>query len=193
VHQTGINKITSENLILKMSMSEEDLEKIIEKLINGITKEKCSNRREYSKGDILGFKVVTADCPHGVYVYNKNTGIWELVGEDYTMHDGYYVMYFDNTYCPACRIFDFSWYIMIETLGKEYDKITFIIVHCGWFTKSCESKIAREFFKKFDIHSSPTILLLRIKNGEVVRKERMKGSEAIEYLAERIEQFMETD
>lgn len=145
--------------------------------------------------EIARVKRVDVGSPHGIYYYNKEKNEWVLVMKDDGilepfLGDGYYVIYFDNTRCPACRIYDLSWYSFIELFGKDYDSVNFVIVLCSWFARECDSKAASESFKKYEVRASPTTILWFVKNGEIIATERKDGSMSLDKLAKFIDGFI---
>lgn len=139
------------------------------------------------------FEKVDVNSPHGIYIYDKNENKWIYVScqQDIFIpkHDGIYVVYFDNTKCPACRIYDIYWFPYVSLLGSSLENTYFTIVLCEWFAKNCKSRIASNTFKYFDIHASPTTLLLCIQNGEIRDKEKVEGVKTMDKLADIVESF----
>ena len=43
----------------------------------------------------------------------------------------------------------------------------FYIVVCDWFEEECESQVAVKEFKKFNVDSTPTIMLVELKNNKL--------------------------
>ncbi len=138
--------------------------------------------------------IVGIDTPHGIYVYDRDRDKWVLIrrnGEAFQpWSDGYYIVYFDNTLCPACRIYDLSWYTFIKLFGKKYENTYYVIILCDWFAQKCRSEAARKSFEKYNIHASPTTLLLYVENGKIVREERIEGAKTVDQLVDLIEEFM---
>ena len=166
----------------------DDIGKIIEKYVSAL----LENREIKENKNPLGYRVISENCPHGIYIYDRKTGLWKLITNNELIRDGYYVIYFNNSQCIACKLFDFSWYIFIETIGKNYENIIFIIVRCEWFTTSCNSKLAKEYFKKFNITSSPSLILIKAKNRKIIVKKHIRGVKSPDELVEEIEKFMQT-
>lgn len=145
--------------------------------------------------EITRVKRVDVESPHGIYYYDKEKNEWVLVMRDNGildpfLGDGYYVIYFDNTECPACRIYDLSWYSFIELFGKDYENINFMIVLCAWFARECDSKAASESFKKYEVKASPTTILWFVRNKEIIAVERREGSMSLNKLAKFIDEFI---
>ncbi len=140
------------------------------------------------------YDVVGVDSPHGIYVYDKEMDKWVLIRRDdggfKPEEDGVYIIYFDNTMCPACRIYDLSWYPYVKLFGRLLEKTHFVIILCAWFAHKCDSEAAKRSFKDYNIHASPTTLLLCIKNGEVKREERIEGVKKLDYLVDSIGRFI---
>ena len=125
------------------------------------------------------FKTVGTDCPHGIYVYDRNNDVWILVrceGEPFVPDkDGVYVIYFDNTKCPACRKYDNIWFPFVQKYAKQNPDMHFVIVLCEWFARNCKSEAAAGTFRKYDVHASPTTIFLYVKNGKEVYNEKYEG------------------
>ncbi|MEM2627990.1 MAG: hypothetical protein QW775_07055, partial [Ignisphaera sp.] len=52
----------------------------------------------------------------------------------------------------------------------------FIIVLCNWFARDCNSTAAAETFKRFDVHASPTTIVLYVdENNEIKYQEKYEG------------------
>jgi len=136
---------------------------------------------------------VDPSSPHGVYVYNPNDSKWvyvEFEGEVLApKRDGVFVIYFDNAKCPACRVYDLYWFPFVTLLGSTYKNTYYIVVLCEWFARNCNSQRASNTFKHYDVHASPTTLLLCVKNGVVVDKEKLEGVKTMDKLASSIEEF----
>lgn len=119
-------------------------------------------------------KRVGSDTPHGVYIYSPGAGEWLSAGKEDLLADGAYVIYFDNTKCSACRKFDGDWFPFVEKVAAE-EKVKFVIILCEWFAKKCNSEDARDLFKEFDVHISPTLVFLRRENGRIVKRLKAEG------------------
>ncbi len=124
-------------------------------------------------------KEVDTSCPHGIYLYDKDRDEWVLVrveGEAFRPeHDGIYVIYFDNTKCPACRRYDPTWFSYVRKYAKKMHNLNFVIVLCEWFARNCASEAASKTFKEFDVHASPTTIFAYVKNGKIVYNEKYEG------------------
>jgi len=129
---------------------------------------------------LIRFKEVGAEAPHGIYVYDRSSDFWVLtsVGGDAfrPLIDGYYVIYFDNAKCHACRAYDTHWFPYLRRVARELPDHYFIIVLCEWFAQKCNSEAASKTFKEFDVHASPTTYLLHVRGGNVIYKEKYEGS-----------------
>lgn len=127
-----------------------------------------------------GLKIVNETSPNGIYIYNHDEGVWYLVKVDdgpfKPNKKGVYVMYFDNAKCSACRKYDSVWFPFIENNMRNKKNINFIIILCNWFARECNSKAAAESFKHYDVHASPTtVILYADENGEVRYHEKYEG------------------
>lgn len=140
------------------------------------------------------YETIDPRSPHGIYIYDKEKDKWILLDlkQEYfkPRRDGVYVVYFDNTRCGACRIYDLYWFPYVKLIGSNLENVYFVIVLCEWFARNCSSKIASKTFQYYDIHASPTTLLLCIKNGEEVDREKIEGVKTMDKIAELVEEFM---
>lgn len=130
--------------------------------------------------NVQGYKKVNENMPHGIYAYDPDKGVWYLVrtdGEPFKPDKkGVYVIYFDNAKCSACRKYDTIWFPFIENNLQNYKHFNFIIILCSWFARDCKSTAAAETFKRFDVHASPTtIVLYADENGEIKYQEKYEG------------------
>ncbi len=168
-----------------MVTEERDIEELIEKK----ARELANKVEEYKRVD--------KDTPHGIYVYDPEKDVWRLLrreGEAFNpgeLGDGAYVLYFDNTRCPACRKYDLHWYPFIETTGRGLKGYYFVIVLCEWFARNCKSPAAAATFKKFNVHASPTTILAYVKNGKKVYEEKYEGYLTLEELLKVVPGFTE--
>ncbi|MDW8011149.1 MAG: hypothetical protein RMH84_06125, partial [Sulfolobales archaeon] len=126
------------------------------------------------------YREVGPSCPHGLYVYDSEKDVWVLfsskTGEVFLPKlDGYYVIYFDNTRCSACRKYDLHWFPYVRQNFHKFPDHYFIIVLCDWFARECKSPVASNTFTYYAVHSSPTTVLLYIKNGREVYRESYDG------------------
>ncbi|WFO75095.1 hypothetical protein J4526_08485 [Desulfurococcaceae archaeon MEX13E-LK6-19] len=171
------------------------LDKIVKNLISRKKEEKTMSSQVVVKPlkPLKRVKIVDVKSPHGVYVYNKKDKLWDLVmvdGEAFKpWKDGYWIIYFDNTRCPACRIYDFSWYVYVETIGRTMDDTEFVIILCDWFARECKSEAAKKSFEEYDIHASPTTILMKVSNGKIEKMERVRGAKNLGELIEIINKF----
>ena len=118
--------------------------------------------------------------PHGIYVYRD--GDWRLYRRDGEplkpgeLGDGTYVIYFYNIQCPACRMFTPQWIMFSETVARKHgDRVKLLIVLCDWFSKECTSKAAAETFDTMDIHSTPTVVVVRVEDSKQVDQTTLPG------------------
>lgn len=139
------------------------------------------------------FDEVSGNSPHGIYVFDRVSGKWVLTlvsGDGFKpLLDGYYVIYFDNAKCHACRSYDGEWFSYIRESIKELHNYYFIIILCEWFARKCSSEAASKSFKEFDVHASPTTYLLYVKNGRVTYKEKYEGKLTKEELRRVVGEF----
>ena len=115
---------------------------------------------------------------HGVYVYEG--GVWRLLrreGEGFSLGElgnGVYVIYFDNTLCPACREQDLQMVEVVKRFGGD-SRVRLVVVLCDWFTQICDSEAASKTFEEFRVSASPTIVVATVKNGRTVFREDLRG------------------
>ena len=129
--------------------------------------------------EIVRVKEVGTTSPHGIYIYDAKNDEWVLVQRDgdyfKPFMNGFYVIYFDNTKCPACRKYDKDWFPYIREEGRKLPGYCFVIILCEWFAGMCKSEAASKSFKHYDIHASPTTLLIYHKDGKIIYQEKHEG------------------
>ncbi len=156
---------------------------------------------EVDTSKLSRFKEVKSESPHGVYIYDRNRDEWVLTltdGEAFKpVVDGYYIIYFDNSRCHACRSFDDSWFPYVRDNAKKLDRHYFLIVLCEWFSRKCSSEAASKSFKEYDVHASPTTYLMYWRDGKVIYKEKYEGglkpaelAKVVGEFSVRVERFM---
>jgi hypothetical protein len=101
-------------------------------------------------------------------------GQWADAGRGELDGDGLYFIYFSNSECGACRVFDEVWYSFVEMVSGR-SAARFLVVLCGWFTRDCSSEDARSLFKEFDVHVSPTVIVMKRSNGRVEKLFKYEG------------------
>jgi hypothetical protein len=143
----------------------------------------------------LEVEQVDVDSPHGIYRYSREKGRWilEWVDEDdftQRLEPGNYVVYFDNAKCPACRVYDVYWYPFVKLIGDTYP-CTYLIALCNWFSRDCNSNAASRAFEKFEVHASPTTLIMSVDSEKrVARSRKIEGVKRMDELAKAIEEFL---
>ncbi len=145
-----------------------EVEKLLDRMAAKIAAD-ARRKREFDK--------VEPGSPHGVYIYEPGSGKWVLEyvegGAFEPRDDGMYVIYFDNAQCGACRRYDSFWFDAVPRLvEKGYRPV---IVLCDWFQKECDSQAAKESFKKYEVHSSPTTVFIYVEGGEARHQEKYRG------------------
>lgn len=135
---------------------------------------------EYGVSSAMRYvKEVDTKCPHGIYIYDRDRDLWMLVRSDgdafEPSEDGVYVIYFDNTKCPACRKYDTIWFPFVRKWSKEHHNHKFVVVLCDWFARECKSEAASNSFRKYDVHASPTTVITYVKDGKRVYDEKYEG------------------
>jgi thiol-disulfide isomerase/thioredoxin len=160
-----------------VAMSDDkELESILDRIVRRLRSQK---KDEAKPAEARAVKHINAKVPHGVYRFNREAGVWEPLPEDgkplALSEDGVYVVYFGNTKCPACRVYDTIWNLYIDTVGRNLEGVTHYAVICGWFAGECSSEKAALSFKQFDVRASPTTLVVRVSGGSSVSMERLEG------------------
>lgn len=154
-------------------------DEVVEKLLLKILEKMMSEKKKVEAKIGLELKEVDYTSPHGIYHYVSEKDVWRLVqidGEAYVpKENGFHVIYFDNTRCSACRIYDLYWYPWVREYSRKYNDTRFTIVLCAWFARNCESIAASKTFKHWGIRASPTTLFLYVKNGKVVMDAKREG------------------
>lgn len=146
-------------------------------------------------------KEVTSESPQGIYIYDRNSDEWVLTLTDGNVFkpvvDGYYIIYFDNAKCHACRSFDGDWFPYIRGSAKKLERHYFVVILCEWFARKCSSEAASRSFKEYEVHASPTIYLIYLKDGKILYKEKYEGKlnslelvKVVEGFSSRVEKFM---
>jgi len=160
-----------------LNASDEIVEKLLLKLVEKIVSETRKEKVEAKVG--VEVREVDPTSPHGIYRYIPEKDVWRLIqvdGEAFTpKEDGFYVIYFDNTRCPACRVYDLYWYPWVREYAKKHNDTHFIIVLCRWFARNCDSTAASNTFKHWSVRASPTTLFLYVRNGKIVVDTRREG------------------
>jgi len=159
-----------------------------------LLKKMLMSETEKKKGrEGLELDKVDVDSPHGIYVYDFNREKWVLKqvsgNPGLPWGDGYYMIYFDNTKCPACRVYDNYWYPFVKIFGKMFSEVNYVVVLCDWFARECVSEAASSAFRKFDVHASPTTMLLHVSGGEIKRKSDVSGVKKIDELLDLLTKF----
>lgn len=167
----------------------------MERDIIELLKKMLSTDIEKKKGrEGLELDKIEPDSPHGIYVYDFNKDKWVLkqVSGNSLLpwEDGYYLIYFDNSRCPACRSYDNHWFPFVKIFGRLFREFNFVVVLCDWFARECASEAASSTFKKFDIHASPSTMLMRVMRGEIVEKKEFSGVKKINELLEIVTTFV---
>lgn len=137
------------------------------------------------------YDYVDPTLPHGIYIYDHTSDKWVRVGINgyfKPMLDGIYVVYFDNAKCGACRVYDLFWFPFVKLIGN-YRNVYYAVTLCEWFAKNCNEEAAIETFKYYDVHASPTTVMVLVKNGNVLSKEKIEGVKRMHELSEAIENF----
>jgi len=173
-------------------IEDRELAELLEKKARELMK-KCATGTQQE----VFVKKVVADCPHGIYVYDREKSGWRLIrteGKHFEvgeLGDGVYVIYFDNTKCPACRKYDLYWYPFMETTAKTLDGYYFVIILCEWFAGKCRSPAAAATFKHYKVVASPTTLLAYVVDGKTIYTEKYEGVLTLEELLKVVPSFKE--
>ncbi|GAB6147885.1 hypothetical protein [Stetteria hydrogenophila] len=172
-------------------MEDKELNKILDKLLIEFILHGKIRRKEENR--LVKLKRITATSPHGIYVYDKASDVWVLKyieGEEFKpWKDGYYAIYFDNTLCPACKVYDLVWFPYVSLVGRKLEDTEFVVVLCEWFSRRCRSSAAAKSFEKYNIHVSPTTVLLKVENNVIVKREDIRGAKPLDVLIKKIDSF----
>ncbi len=133
---------------------------------------------------------------NGVYRFSFSERLWVILSEDVkplVPPERYAVLYFDNTLCPVCRVYDESWYPFIESSSKDLMDmgIAPYIVLCDWFTQQCYSAKAALTFINYEVHASPTTIVMATRDGKVTYMEKYEGALSERDLREIVLKFPE--
>jgi len=166
------------------------MEQEISEILQSMLQKMLAKARAHAEGGEL-FRVVDASSPNGIYEYDRERDAWVKLKVDELKldRDGIYVIYFDNTRCPACRRYDPVWFTFVSRFSKEDRDTRFFIVLCDWFARQCRAEEAAKTFRRFDIHASPTTTLLLVKRGEIVDRDDIEGYVDFEKLVMRYLMF----
>ena len=169
-----------------MQEEEKEIKELIEKLYKRMLKESIGAR------DKKRFKRrIGTNDEHGIYVYRPERG-WQLLrieGEAFRLGElgnGVYVLYFDNTKCPACRIHDIAWYPFVEKHEREAH---FVVILCEWFSRHCRSSAAAKSFMSYRIKASPTTIFAYVEENIIVKQVKREGALTVSEL-EALFEFM---
>ncbi len=173
-----------------MTIEDSELKAIIERKAKEL-----SRKSEYARA----YDRITSECPHGIYVYDKSREKWIFVrseGDPLKLGefgDGVYVIYFDNTRCPACKKYDIHWFPYVKFYCRETGcrDTHFVIVLCEWFAKNCKSEAASKSFREYNIVASPTTVVALVEGGKKVYEERYEGYLVTEELEKVVGGFRE--
>jgi hypothetical protein len=167
--------------------SEKDILSLLRKMLGSDVE-----RKKGREG--LELEKIEPDSPHGIYVYDFAREKWVLRQVEGVPNlpwgDGYYVIYFDNSKCPACRSYDNYWFPFVKIFGKLFPEVNYTVVLCDWFARECVSEAASGAFRKFDVHASPTTILLRVNSGEIKEKVEVSGVKKIDELLKLVSEFV---
>ncbi len=119
-------------------------------------------------------RAVEPTSPHGIYLYLPERGGWVRVSRRDLEGDGVYAVYFSNSGCGACRLFDSIWYPSVEKLAARASA-RFVVVLCEYFAGRCESEEASGMFRELGVKVSPTIVVLKRSNAKVVKLLKYEG------------------
>ena len=119
--------------------------------------------------------------PHGIYYYDHDRKEWLLLRREGNplkpgeLGDGLYIIYFYNLMCGACRAFTPQWMVFAETMANKLGNTIPVVVLCDWFSSMCDSKAAGSTFNEFDVDSTPTVVIVKVKEGSIVDKGMYSG------------------
>jgi len=173
---------------------EDELDKLVEGLVESVLAEVREDQRARdARGGQTELKKIEPSSPHGIYVYDRKSRSWSLRSFDggfKPWKDGYYVLYFDNALCPACRIHDLAWFTYVELFGRKMEGVEFVVVLCGWFARECNSSDASATFREFEVRASPTTIMVLVKNGKIQDRRELRGAKTLSELSEAISSFI---
>jgi len=130
---------------------------------------------------------------HGVYVYDPDGKVWSKASpSDALEGSGLRVVYFGNTRCAACTVFNVYWNILAERISKNGVPARLVAVICGWFSGECASEDAKRLFKRYSVSASPTILFLCGEGADSV-VDRVEGVWDDERLLGKIKRLIEEE
>lgn len=166
----------------------------LERDLLDLLKKMLSTDIEKKKGkEGLELDRVEPDSPHGIYMYDFDKEKWvlkQVTGNPQILwRNGFYLIYFDNARCPACRSYDNYWYPFVKLFGKMFNEYKYIVVLCDWFARECVSEAASSAFKNFDVHASPTTILLYVENGKIKNKKEVSGVKKLDELLNILNEF----
>lgn len=151
--------------------------------------------KKYKPEVDLELDTISPESPNGIYVYDGKREKWVLkyLNGDFFQpwEDGLFVIYFDNAKCPACRAYDTYWYPFVKLIGPTFQNSHYVIILCDWFAKECDSEIARGSFQKYDVHASPTTLLMYSNSGKIILQDKLEGVKRMDELANSIQEFLD--
>jgi len=164
-------------------MSEEEVRSMVERLLQSVLQGRRKKRKAPPPRPGIIVDKPGPGNPHGIYVYESDKEGWRLIAVDgpawSPRSNGPYLVYFDNTRCPACRLYDEYWFDFIRGRGRD---VRLIIVLCAWFARECLSQAASATFKAYDIHASPTTIALCSRGGRTIWEKRYEGVLTLEEL-----------
>ncbi len=168
--------------------SDREIQDILQKFLKKLLEK--AQKREPSEG----FKIIDSSSPNGIYVYDSSSRIWRRIQCDKfsPWSDGLYIIYFDNTKCPACRKYDPTWFKFVEDTSSRDSDVHFVIVLCDWFARKCRAEEAASTFREFGVRASPTTVLIYVKDGKIIRREDIEGAVSYQVLATRYALFKHT-
>ncbi|MEM1683739.1 MAG: hypothetical protein QXG46_01155 [Ignisphaera sp.] len=128
----------------------------------------------------LMLKIINETSQNGIYIYDSKNNVWVFLRSDGDFYKpdkkGIYVLYFDNAKCSACRKYDNIWFPFVQNNANTKNNLYFVVILCNWFARDCTSKAASESFKHYDVHASPTTIVLYVdENGEIKYQEKYEG------------------
>lgn len=107
-----------------------------------------------------------SEMKHGVYLVKPGEEI-EMVDGIELKENEKTLIFFLNKKCRHCIALMPEINGLIKILeGKNKH---FYIVVCDWFDEECDSPKAVKEFKRFNVDSTPTILIVELKDGKIDR------------------------
>lgn len=121
-------------------------------------------------------KKIDHKVSHGIYVFNPQEKVWLPADPSEALSgDGLKLLYFGNTKCAACTVFNVYWNLLADKVSKGKVDLRLVAVICGWFAGECSSEDAKRLFREYKVNASPTLVFLCGNSGSAVEVDRIEG------------------